>query len=412
MSPGNVSPGRLALDGGTPVRTRPLPPWPVFSEEQIAAVSDVLRSGRTNYWTGTVGRDFEAAFARFAGTEHAVAVANGTVALELALHALGIGPGDEVVVPPRTFLATASSVMMRGATPVFADVDRTSQNITAETIRAVLTPRTRAVIVVHLAGWPADMDPIVSLAEERGLKVIEDCAQALGATYQGRPVGSIGHAGAFSFCQDKLLTTGGEGGMLTTSDPEVWKRAWAFKDHGKDFDTVYDGHPHDGVTFRWLHATPGTNWRMTEMQAALGLSALPHVPAWIERRRQNAATLNACMGEFPVLGLTVPPPGIGHAYYRHYAFVRAEQLPDDWDRTRIARAITAEGIPCVTGSCSEVYMEKAFDQTPSRPVERLPVARELGETSLTMLVHPTLTDEDMADACSAVRKVMNVAARR
>ena len=408
MTPTDTNRLDLAIAGGSPVRTQPMAPWPVFDDHQIEAVTDVLRSGRTNYWTGDVGRQFENAFSDFTGTEHAVAVANGTVALELALFALEVGPGDEVIVPPRTFVATASAVMMRGATPVFADVDPISQNITRETIEAVITDRTRAVIVVHLAGWPADMDPIMSLADTHNIKIIEDCAQALGATYNGRSVGSIGHVGAFSFCQDKIMTTGGEGGMLTTSDEQIWKRAWSFKDHGKDYDIVYDQKPHDGISFRWLHTTSGTNWRMTEMQAAVGLSALPMVTEWVERRRENAAVLNFCMKNISALRLTSPCAGVGHAYYKYYVFVRPELLAPGWDRTRVAQAVVAEGIPCFTGSCSEIYLEEAFDAT-ARPAERLSTARELGESSLMLLVHPTLTDRMIEDTCTAMNKVFKVA---
>src|SRR5208282_1519874 len=265
------------------------PSWPYFEADEIEAAASVLRSGKVNYWTGDLGRRFEDEFAAYVGCRHAVALSNGTVALELALHALGVGAEDEVITTSRTFIASASCAVMRGARPVLADVDRDSQNITAETIRAALSPRTKAIIAVHLAGWPCDMDPILRLAGERGLKVIEDCAQALGATYKGRPVGSMGDAAAFSFCQDKIMTTGGEGGMMTTHNEEVWKRAWSFKDHGKSYDAVHRrAHP---PGFRWLHESFGTNWRMTEMQSAIGRVALRKVAAWVEIRRRNAAIL-------------------------------------------------------------------------------------------------------------------------
>ncbi len=209
---------QLALEDGQPIRTAPFPTWPHFDPDEIATAARVLQSGKVNYWTGEEGRRFEDEFAAQAGCKYGIAVANGTVALELALHALGIGPGDEVIVPSRTFIASASSVVMRGAKPVLADVDPNSQNLTVATIRPLLTTRTRAVIAVHLAGWPCDMDLIAELAHGHGLKVIEDCAQCHGATYKGRPVGSLGDVGAFSFCQDKIMTTGGEGGMVTTNE--------------------------------------------------------------------------------------------------------------------------------------------------------------------------------------------------
>lgn len=399
----------LAIDGGKPVRTNPVAPWPYFEEYEKKAVMEVLESGKINYWTGQEGRLFEQEFAAFTDCQYAVALANGTVALELALYALGMGPGDEVIVTGRTFIASASCAVMRGATPVMADVDPVSQNITAETVKAALTPRTKAIIAVHLAGWPCDMDPILQLAREKGLYVIEDCAQALGATYKGRPAGSMGDVAAFSFCQDKILTTGGEGGMLTTGSREIWEKAWSYKDHGKSYEAVY--HQEHPPGFRWLHESFGTNWRLTEMQSAIGRVMLKKVPGWVETRRRNAGILTERFSKIPALRVTIPPEDIGHTYYKYYVFVRPEKLKGGWYRDRIMTAVCAEGIPCFSGSCSEIYLEKAFDRDGLRPAERLRVAKELGETSLMFLVHPTLPEEDVNDTCLAVEKVMSVAMR-
>jgi hypothetical protein len=407
-----MSTTRLAIDGGTPVRTEPFPPWPYFEPDEIDAVTAVLRSGRVNYHTGTEGRAFETEFAAFSHTRYAIALANGTVALELALMGLGIGPGDEVIVPPRTFVATASAVVMRGATPVFADVDRDSQNITAETIEAALTPKTRGVIPVHLAGMPCDMDPIMELAARRDLKVIEDCAQALGTRYRGKPVGGFGDAAAFSFCQDKIMTTCGEGGMFVTDDGNLYDRAWSYKDHGKSRELVYDTSPRTGVAFRWLHESFGTNWRMSEVQSAQGRVALRKVPAWVEKRRANAHVLADRLSSHPALRVPTPDPDIYHAYYKFYAFVRPEVLAEGWTRDRIAEAVIAEGVPCFSGSCSEIYLEKAFETAGLMPDVRLPVARELGETSLMLLVHHTAGEREMSDAASALEKVLKVATAR
>jgi dTDP-4-amino-4,6-dideoxygalactose transaminase len=377
-------------------------PWPYFEADEIEAAASVLRSGKVNYWTGEEGRRFEREFAESVGTKYAVCVANGTVALELALHALGIGRGDEVITSCRTFIASASCAVMRGARPVCADVDPESQNITAETIRRAITPRTKAILAVHLAGWPCDMDSILELATEYDLRVIEDCAQAQGATYKGRSVGSIGDAAAFSFCQDKIMTTAGEGGMLTTNSREIWERAWSFKDHGKNHDAAHNRqHP---AGFRWLHESFGTNWRMTEIQSAIGRVALTKVPRWIETRRRHAAILNSRFSKLPGLRVTVPPDDSHHAYYKYYAFVRPETLQAGCDRDAILQAIVAEGVPCFVGTCSEIYLEKAF-VTRRRP-ERMGSAKRLGETSLMFLVHPTLSDEHIAMTCRAVEQVM------
>jgi dTDP-4-amino-4,6-dideoxygalactose transaminase len=394
-------------------------PWPSFTPEEADAVHRVVMSNKVNYWTGTETRAFEKEFAAWCGTAHAVALANGTLALDVALKALGIGPGDEVVVTPRTFIASISCVVNAGAVPVFADVEADSGNISARTIAAVLTPRTRAVICVHLAGWPCDMDPIMALAAQHGLKVIEDCAQAHGARYKGRQVGSIGHVGAWSFCQDKIMTTGGEGGMVTTNDEALWRAMWSFKDHGKSYEAVYERTHAPG--FRWLHESFGTNWRMLEMQAVLGRIQLARMTEWAAARKRNAEAVWAACAEFAAL--RVPQvrcascPGscaaasaaCEHAHYKCYVYVQPERLAPGWSRDRIIEAINAEGVPCYQGSCSEVYLEKAFDGTGWRPEARLPVARELGETSVMFLVHPTLTQAEVDKTCEAVRRVMRAA---
>ena len=402
------APGPAAPISATPKSAIPgsPSPWPCLSQDEIDAASAVLRSGKLNYWTGEEGRSFEREFAAFAGCQHAVAVANGTVALELALYGLGIGSGDEVIVPSRTFVASASCIVARGARPVFADVDPVSQTLTAAAVREALSPRTRALIAVHLAGWPCDMDPIMEIAREHGIKVIEDCAQAHGATYKGRPVGCLGDVAAFSFCQDKIISTGGEGGMLTTNDEELWKRAWSFKDHGKSYDAVYGQRLTPG--FRWLHESFGTNWRLTEMQAAIGRSLLAKVPSQLEVRRKNARLLNERLGALPALRVTIPPPEIGHAYYKYYIFLRPEWLQAGWSRDRLLEAISAEGVPCFSGSCSEIYLEKAFPED-MRPARRLTVARQLGETSLMFLVHPTISEREILDTAGVLERYLKAA---
>jgi len=395
----------------------PFSPWPSFSDEEIQAVSQVLRSGRVNYWTGEECRAFEREFAQWCESSHAIALANGTVALDLALRALDVGPGDEVIVTPRTFLASVSCVVNAGAKPVFADVDRDSGNITAATITAVLSPRTKAVIPVHLAGWPCDMDPIMELAARYGFKVIEDCAQAHGSRYKGRSVGTIGHIGAWSFCQDKIITTGGEGGMVTTKDADLWSRMWSFKDHGKSWEAVYE-RPHP-PGFRWLHESFGTNWRMTEMQAAIGRIQLRRLGEWSAAREANAAVLHKVLATFargngPVrVPFLSGRPDMGndsrHAYYKFYAYVRPENLAQGWSRDRIVNEIVSNSVPCYQGSCSEVYLERAFDDTGLRPPMPLPTAHELGETSLMFLVHPTLTAEEVIKTADVVGKVLSAA---
>lgn len=388
----------------------PFSPWPSFTSEEAEAVCKVLLSGQVNYWTGDQSRIFETEFAEFAGTEFAIALANGTVALDLAFRALRIGPGDEVIVTSRTFLASVSAIVNCGATPVFADVERDSQNISADTISLVLSSRTKAIVCVHLAGWPCDMDPIMQLAQDQDLFVIEDCAQAHGAEYKGKSVGSIGHIGCWSFCQDKIMTTAGEGGMVTTNDKNLWSAMWSYKDHGKSWEAVYEREHPPG--FRWVHDSFGTNWRMTEMQAAIGRIQLKRMPEWNSKRRKNAEAIWEAARNLP--NMRVPSLRCSgcdeacesvrictHAAYKCYMFVTGGEALRD----KMLACINEKGVPCFSGTCSEVYLEKAFENTTFRPRERLPVAKELGETSLMFLCHPTLTNDEIERTCRVLREV-------
>ena len=389
----------------------PFSPWPSFTQEEADAVSQVLLSNKVNYWTGQECRQFETEFAKWADSKYAIAMGNGTLALDVALQALDIGAGDEVIVTPRTFIASISSVVNAGATPVFADVDEATGNITPESIAAVLTAKTKAIVCVHLAGWPCDMDGIMALADKYNLYVIEDCAQAHGARYKGRSVGSIGHIGAWSFCQDKVMTTGGEGGMVTTNDEQLWRKMWAYKDHGKSYAAVYETEHPPG--YRWLHESFGTNWRMTEMQAVLGRIQLTRMPDWTAKRTANAQAILDTCAQWEAKGyLSVPRleesaqfADSTHAYYKLYVYVQPDNLPKEWSRDRIIQEINDLGVPCFSGSASEVYLEKAFDNTGLRPESRLPVAKQLGETSLMFLVHPTLTEDEIKQTVQAIDSV-------
>ncbi|MDF2179793.1 DegT/DnrJ/EryC1/StrS aminotransferase family protein [Aliiglaciecola sp. CAU 1673] len=385
----------------------PFSPWPCYSDEEKQAAVAVLDSNKVNYWTGTESREFEKEFAAYCQSNYAIAVANGTLALDLAWYALSLPPGSEVIVTSRTFLASVSSIVLAGLVPVFTDVDLDSQNITAQSIEAVLSDKTRAILCVHLAGWPCDMKPIMALAESHGLYVVEDCAQAHGGQYHGKPLGSWGHISAWSFCQDKIMTTAGEGGMVTTDNKDFWSRMWSFKDHGKSYEAVYERQHPPG--FRWLHESFGTNWRLTEIQAAIGRIQLQKMPQWHASRAANSHKLFDAARQCP--GLRVPdiPSDVQHAYYKAYVFVRPQMLKPGWDRDRIMAAINERGVPCFSGSCSEVYLEKAFDNTPFRPKEPLKNARELGDTSLMFLVHPTLKEEEIELSCQVLSAVMQEA---
>ena len=381
-----------------------LTPWPQFDADQIDAATRVLASGQVNTWTGQETKAFEQEFAHWCGNTHAIAMANGSLALSAAYLALRLGQGDELITTPRTFIATASSAVLLGAKPVFADVDRDSGAITAATIAPLITPLTKAIALVHLGGWPADMPAICDLARAHGLAVIEDCAQAHGARIHGQSVGSFGDVSAWSFCQDKILTTAGEGGMVTTSRPELWDAMWAFKDHGKTHDAVFGREHPPG--FRWLHERFGSNFRLTELQSAIGRIQLQRLPEWTATRTRNALLLAEALRDLPAVRVPLPPEGLTHAWYKFYAFVKPDALAEGWSRDRILSEIAALGYPALSGSCSEIYLEKCFQDAGLSPAERLPVARELGDTSLMFLVHPTITATQMAGYASAVRSVV------
>ncbi len=380
-------------------------PWPSFTQREADKANEILLSNKVNYWTGVEGRSFESEFAKWTESEHAIAVANGTLALELALIGLGVGQGDEVIVTPRTFIASISCVVRVGAIPVFVDVDRDTQNITVENIEKALSSKTKAVICVHLAGWPCEMDSIMELAKEKNFFVIEDCAQAHGAKYKGRSVGSWGHVAAWSFCQDKIMTTAGEGGMVTTNDRALWERMWDFKDHGKSWTSVYEkSHP---PGFRWVHDSFGSNYRLSEISSAIGRIQIEYMNEWHPRRVANIEKIWETARKISSLRVPEVPSDIVHAAYKAYVFLEYSCLKDGIDKEIIMTEFAKEGVPCYSGSCSEVYLETAFDGMSFKPKERLPVAKELGETSLMFLVHPTLTDAEIDKTCEVIIKVMN-----
>ena len=368
-------------------------PWPSFDKEIILAVNEVLVSGKVNQWTGHHVYAFEKEYAAYLGIKYAICMVNGSVSMDVALKVFGVGPGDEVVVTSRSFVASASCVALTGALPVFADVDANSGNVTAETIAAVITKKTKAVIVVHLAGWPCDMDPILKLCRLSKITVIEDCAQAHGAKYKGRHVGTMGDFGSFSFCQDKIFTTAGEGGLLVTNNPVLWKKAWSYKDHGRDFESVFNSKAAKG--FKWMVDSFGTNYRMTEIQAVVGRIMLKRLDKMVGSRRHHADIMNDRLSGLEGLRLTIPDEDILHSYYKYYVYVRPELLRKPVTRDIILKELSNRGIPCGVGACPEIYKEKAFRKQRAslglKSQKVLPVARRLGETSMMFQVHPTLS---------------------
>lgn len=415
--------------------------WPYFDDEMIRAAAKVLESGKVNYWTGDIhtledgtrvrGENglFEYEFSRYHNCKYAISLANGSLALELALHMFNIGEGDEVITSSRTFIASASCAVMRGAVPVFADIDPLSQNISADTIRPLIKKSTKAVIAVHLAGWACELDEIKSLLEEKSkeyghkIYLIEDCAQSLGGEYKGKKLGTVGDAGCFSFCQDKIITTGGEGGMLITNNSEAYKKAWAYKDHGKDFNRynrdlnhpLADSAKTDAESF---YTSLGTNWRMTEMQAAIGRVALKKLDPWnLLQRRKFAQILNNSFSNVKGVKTLIPPDHISHAYYKYYLWVETTSLKTGWDKNRLIEEISKKGIVCQPGSTWAIGSEETWKDVrlPGGIVKNLRMKSYLNNdlkvsrSTLMFHVHPTLTEEYIYKTVSVVSKVLKLA---
>ncbi|SCW72426.1 dTDP-4-amino-4,6-dideoxygalactose transaminase [Sphingobium faniae] len=390
-------PVHVAGRSGAPVAAR-FPPsdrrWPQYEPDEIGAVVRVLASGRVNSLVhGDECRAFEREFADYCGMPHAISLANGTLALELALRALGVGAGDEVIVPARSFFASASAVAAVGAAPVFADIDANSHTIDPACIEPLIGTRTKAILCVHLAGWPCDMDALGAIAAHHGLWLIEDCAQAHGAAFRGRKTGSFGHAAAFSFCTDKIMSTGGEGGMLLLKDEAHWRLAWAYKDHGKNIATL--SAPSPGNAFRYLHESFGTNWRMTEMQAAIGRAQLRKLPDWLTRRRANAELLRRGLRGHPLVQLPVIPEGVDHAFYKFYLMLDGRHFAPGKGRTDIIAVLNDRGIPAGTGSCPDMSQELAVRNSAHPNRQPLPVAAQVGERSLMLCVDHLLDAQAM-----------------
>jgi perosamine synthetase len=383
---------KLAIDGGPKTRREAFPRWPLLGPEDIAAVAEVLDSGKLTQLSGRSVGDFERAFAKWHGAEHCVATSSGTTAIHAALIALGVAPGDEVIVPAHTFIASATPVLHQGATPVFADVDERTFCISPDSVRERITERTRAIIAVHLNGHPADLDALLEIARPRGIAIIEDAAQAHGATYKGRKAGTIGEAGCFSFWEDKIITTGGEGGAILTADASLAERMRRIRHHGEG--------PIEGAR-AYYHLELGYNYRMTAMQAATGLVQLRKLEEYLIARRRNATHLSERLGEIP----QVEPPFIAdyavHSYYKYVCRLRRDS---GIDIARFVSAVAAEGLPISRRYPTPLPQQPVF-RNAGLADAACPVADRLSSELFTMLVHPTASVADMDDYVTAIAKV-------
>lgn len=388
--------------------------WPYFDENQIQRVTEIMRSGKVNSWTGNETKYFEEEFASWSNSKYGIALANGSLALSSAYLSLGIREGDEVITTPRTFIATASSICLLKAKAVFADVDINSGNITAKNIEPLINKRTKAISVVHLGGWPAEMIEISKLAKDYNLGLIEDCAQAHGGRIKVdnnnfQSVGSFGDVSAWSFCQDKIISTCGEGGMVTTNNKNLKNKIWSIKDHGKSYKLIKEEKKSN--SFRWLHENFGSNFRLTEIQSAIGRIQLKSIDEWHQKRTRNAMILINELKNIPNIRIPIPPDNVVHAWYKFHCYLKKEALLDGWDRERIINEILEKSYPAFSGSCSEIYLEKCFSKIANYSNRRLVNAKYLGESSLMFLVHPTITLTQMNSYAKAIKAVLARALR-
>ncbi|NLE54435.1 MAG: DegT/DnrJ/EryC1/StrS family aminotransferase, partial [Lentisphaerae bacterium] len=349
----------LAIDGGPKTVTNKLTGWPKFSEEAIAAVEAVMRSGKVNYWTGPKGMEFEKKFAAWQGSKYAISVNSGTSALHVAMAALGIGPGDEVIVPSYTFIATGFSVVQAGAIPRFADVNLDDHCISIASAEKLVTARTKAIIPVHLYGNVCDMDPLFAFAKKYNLFIIEDNAEAIGGEYKGRKTGTLGHINACSFCQNKTFTTGGEGGMVTTDDEDLVWAARSFRDHGYDVKERLNLLELE-QKLPYIHNRVGWNYRMTELQSAIGLAELQRLDDWnMPNRRRNAHIVMDALRDLPqVKYMPIDTPERRNGWFVMAFSLNIEQMT--CDIAQFVKAAGAEGAPCWKVFWPQCHTEKAY----------------------------------------------------
>jgi dTDP-4-amino-4,6-dideoxygalactose transaminase len=415
----------LAIDGGEPCLSGPLPHWPAFDERTLEAVLEPLKTGKVNYWTGPKGMEFEKRFAEWQGSKFAISTSNGTSALHTALAGLGVGPGDEVIVPSYTFIATSFSVVQAGAIPRFADVNREDHCMSVESARRLINERTKAILPVHLYGNVTDLDPLLELAREHGLFLIEDNAQAFGGAYKGRKTGTHGHAAACSFCQNKTFTTGGEGGMVTTDDEEVAWRCRSFRDHGYDVRERLRLLEME-QKLPYIHNRVGFNYRMTEMQSAIGLCELDRMDSWnMPRRRRNAQILlDALRDVKQILHLPVDTPERRNGWYVFPITLDIDRMR--CDMSQFLAALGAEGAPCWNVFWPQCHTERAYREhngfgdsgfpftskeyanPESVDYSKVEVPNAVWHQSRTFItfIFPTYEEEHMHGIAKAIRKVI------
>ena len=391
--------------------------YPYYNKTTQKRVQQVLKSGKVNYWTGTECKNFEKEFSRYIGNKYAVTVSNGSIALELALKALRLKKGDEIIVSPRSFIISASCVLNLGLKPIFADVDDNG-NLDIYQIKKIYNQNVKAIIVVHLNGLSCDMDPIVRFVKNKKIFLIEDCSQAHGAIYKGNKVGSFGHISTWSFCQDKIISTGGEGGMVSTNDKKLWLKLWSLKDHGKNFNSVFFKNHKEG--FRWHHEDLGSNYRMTELQATIGREQLKSLDKQIKKRNLIANIYLKGLKDYYQKYNIINKPDFKHqtcslkkfdktcnkcrhAFYRLNLFINKTKIKQH----KLIELLNKNKITCFVGSCPEIYREKIFRKFKFYPKKRLSNAKLLGEISLMFPIYPNKALKKIKSEISTIKKILD-----
>ena len=390
---------------------------PFYSSKSIQKIGPMLKSGKVNYWSGNEGKKFEKEFSNYLGNKYSVALSNGSVALEIALKALKLKKKDQIIVSPRSFIVSASCTINLGLKPIFADVDNNG-NLNIEGIKKAYNKNVKAIIVVHLNGLPCDLDPIIKFTKKNKIFLIEDCSQAHGAIYKGMKVGTFGDISTWSFCQDKIISTGGEGGLISTNNKKLWLKCWSLKDHGKNFNSVF--FKKHKVGFRWLHDNFGSNYRMTEMQAILGRAQLKILDRQIKKRNIIANLYLDGLREYYEKYDILKKPNFNfkfsssrknkklsgksiHAFYRLNLFINKKKI----NQLRLLEQFNLKNINCGVGSCPEIYREKVFKKFKFNPKKRLTNAKLLGETSITFPIDPNINFTKVKREILLIKKIFN-----
>ena len=379
--------------------------WPHFTRNEIDNVVRILKSGKVNYLNGKEGLKFEKNFSKFTGSKYSIAISNGTNALELVLKAINLKPKDHVIVTSKSFIASASCVVSVGAVPVFADIDINSQNISIDFIKKIINKKTKAIICVHLGGWPCDMKNLVKICKKNKIKLIEDCSQAHGAKIKNKSVGTFGDFGTWSFCNDKIISTGGEGGMITTNSYKNYQNIWSLKDHGKNKKKYFN--ISSNYSFRYLHDNFGSNFRLTEMQSAIGNTQLLLLKERLKIRKKNANQYMKNLKNCRSIIIPNIPKEITHSFYRLYLRLDFKFIKKNWNKDQIINRLNKIGFDCSEGSCSEIYNELCFRNSKYKVKNRLQNSSELSKTSFALKVDHTISISTINKQCKIAIEFLN-----